>query len=122
MSFFISEAFAQEAATAAAPATPGITSFIPLILIFVVFYFLLVRPQQKKMKDHQNLLNELKTGDKVYTTGGIYGTVRAINTEENIVDLEIADDVVVKIIKQNIAEVLNKKDKNSDKPQKNNKK
>lgn len=110
---FISDAFAQTT-EAAASTTASLTSFIPLILIFVIFYFLLVRPQQKRMKEHQNLLGQLKNGDKVYTSGGIHGVVRAIDEKENTVDLEIAKDVVVKVIKQNISEVLGKKDKNNE--------
>ncbi|MCE3255358.1 MAG: putative preprotein translocase, subunit YajC [Rickettsiaceae bacterium] len=104
----VSDAFAQNADAAATAANPGFTSFIPLILVFGIFYFLLVRPQQKKAKEHQNTLNNLKSGDKVQTSGGIFGTVKSIDAKENIVDLEIAPDVVIKIIKHNIVEVAGK--------------
>lgn len=110
---FISNAFAQTAEAATSTAA-SFTNFIPLILIFVIFYFLLVRPQQKRMKEHQNLLGQLKNGDKVHTSSGIFGTVRGIDEKENTVELEIADGVVIKMIKQNISDVLNKKDKNNE--------
>ena len=100
---FVSDSFAQTV-DATVPASAGLMSFMPLILIFLVFYFLLIRPQQKKMKEHQNTLNNLKNGDKVYTNGGIFGVVKSINDKE--IDLEIASDVVIKILKQNISDVV----------------
>ena len=107
---FISDSFADTVATSAAPAaTAGLTNFIPLILIFLVFYFLLIRPQQKKMKEHQNVLNTLKNGDKVHTNSGIFGIVKAIDTKENTVDLEIASNVVIKILKPSISDVIRDK-------------
>ncbi len=112
---FISDAFAQ-AVTDAAPAAGGasLTNFIPLILIFAVFYFLLVRPQQKKMKEHQNTLANLKNGDKVFTTSGIAGTIKSIDDKDNTVELEISDNVVIKILKQSIGDLLNKEKKEKD--------
>ena len=106
---FISDGFANTASAASTATQSGLSSFIPLILIFVVFYFLLIRPQQKKIKAHQNTLNTLKKGDKVQTNSGIFGTIKAINDQENTVDLEIAHDVDIKILKQNIADILDKK-------------
>ncbi len=107
---FISDSFADTVATSAAPAaTAGLTNFIPLILIFLVFYFLLIRPQQKKMKEHRNVLNTLKNGDKVHTNSGIFGIVKAIDTKENTVDLEIASNVVIKILKPSISDVIRDK-------------
>ena len=72
---FIGDAFAQVSEVAATPAAPenSFTSFIPLVLIFAIFYFLIVRPQSKKMKEHQALINNLKIGNKVITSGGIVG-------------------------------------------------
>ena len=76
----------------------GIAQFIPLILIFVIFYFFLIRPQQKKVKDHKLMVENLKRGDKVITVGGIVGTIdRIIDAEK--VEVEIADNVKVEIIK-----------------------
>ena len=76
----------------------GIAQFIPLILIFVIFYFFLIRPQQKKVKDHKIMVENLKRGDKVVTAGGIVGTVdRVIDNDK--VEVSISDDVKVEIIK-----------------------
>jgi preprotein translocase subunit YajC len=76
----------------------GIGQFIPLILIFVIFYFFLIRPQQKKVKEHKAMVESLKRGDKVITSGGITGTVeRLIDTDK--VEVEIADNVKVEIVK-----------------------
>ena len=76
----------------------GIGQFIPLILIFVIFYFFLIRPQQKKVKEHKAMVENLKRGDKVITVGGIVGTIdRIIDAEK--VEVEIADNVKVEIIK-----------------------
>ena len=76
----------------------GIAQFIPLILIFVIFYFFLIRPQQKKVKDHKLMVDNLKRGDKVITTGGIVGTIERIIDAEKV-EVEIADNVKVEIIK-----------------------
>ncbi|MGE5546366.1 MAG: preprotein translocase subunit YajC [Solirubrobacterales bacterium] len=103
---FVSQAFAQ----AAAPAAGGqdmLTSFLPLILIFVVFYFLLIRPQQKRMKTHKEMLGQLRRGDKVVTSGGIIGTVHKL-TDDNEVVVEIADNVKVRVVRATIQEVLTK--------------
>jgi preprotein translocase subunit YajC len=82
-------------------------SFLPLILIFVFFYLFLIRPQQKKAKEHQKSLNALKKGDKVITAGGIYGTISAVR-DNNILEVKIADGVTVQIAKQSMGTVLTK--------------
>lgn len=84
-----------------AGAGSSIASFIPLVLIFVVFYFLLIRPQQKQAKEHQQFLNDLKTGNKVITKGGLHGTITGLT--ETVVTLEIAQDVRVKLSRSAIA-------------------
>jgi|TARA_B100000700_G_scaffold320726_1_gene418550 preprotein translocase subunit YajC len=76
----------------------GIGQFIPLILIFVIFYFFLIRPQQKKVKDHKLMVESLKRGDKVVTAGGIVGTVERV-IDNDKVEVSISDDVKVEIIK-----------------------
>ena len=76
----------------------GIAQFIPLILIFVIFYFFLIRPQQKKVKDHKLMVDNLKRGDKVVTSGGIVGTVERIIDAEKA-EVVISDNVKVEIIK-----------------------
>ncbi len=76
----------------------GIAQFIPLILIFVIFYFFLIRPQQKKVKDHKLMVDNLKRGDKVVTSGGIVGTVERI-IDADKAEVIIADNVKVEIVK-----------------------
>ena len=80
-----------------------LTSLLPLVLIFVIFYFLLIRPQQKRAKEHREMLGNIKKGDKVVTSGGIYGVVESVGT--NTVTLKIAENVKVKFGKGNIAAV-----------------
>ena len=90
-------------AEAAAPlggGAGGFASFVPLILIFVVFYFLLIRPQQKKAKEHQNYLANLKKGDKVITGGGIHGQITGLT--DTVVTLEIAENVRIKVNRASI--------------------
>jgi preprotein translocase subunit YajC len=77
-------------------------SFLPLILLFVVFYFLLIRPQQKKAKTHKNLLDNLKKGDEVVTAGGMYGKITGIT--DNNITIEIAEKVRIKVAKGSIAD------------------
>jgi len=79
----------------------GMSVFIPLLLMFAVFYFLLIRPQQKKTRQHQDLLKSLKVGDRVVTTGGLYGTIVAGG--DHIIKLEIADKVRVEVGRSYIA-------------------
>ena len=76
----------------------GIGQFIPLILIFVIFYFFLIRPQQKKVKEHKAMVEALKRGDKVITSGGITGTIERIIDNEKV-EVEIAENVKVEIVK-----------------------
>ena len=76
----------------------GFAQFVPLILIFVIFYFFLIRPQQKKVKEHKAMVENLKRGDKVITSGGITGTVERL-IDNDKVEVEIADSVKVEIVK-----------------------
>ena len=76
----------------------GIGQFIPLILIFVIFYFFLIRPQQKKVKEHKAMVEGLKKGDRVVTSGGITGTISRIIDNDKI-EVEIADNVTVEVIR-----------------------
>ncbi|MEW6569587.1 MAG: preprotein translocase subunit YajC [Nitrospirota bacterium] len=82
---------------------PGglIGSLIPLILIFVIFYFLLIRPQQKRAKDHKAMIQNLKKGDKIVTSGGIYGVIESVGT--NTITVKIAENVKVKFGKAYVA-------------------
>ena len=94
-------AWAADAPAAAAGGMGAIAQFVPLILIFVVFYFLLIRPQQKKAKEHQNYLANLKKGDKVITCGGIHGQIASLT--DTVVTLEIAENVRIKVNRGAIA-------------------
>ncbi len=76
----------------------GIGQFIPLILIFVIFYFFLIRPQQKKVKEHKAMVDGLKKGDKVVTSGGITGTITRI-IDNDKVEVEITDNVIVEVVR-----------------------
>jgi len=84
----------------ASPAVSGLASFAPLVLIIIIFYFLLIRPQQKRLKAHRGMIDELKKGDKVITAGGIIGTIRDVS--EDTVKLDIADKVRVTIKRDTI--------------------
>ena len=87
----------------------GIAQFIPLILIFVIFYFFLIRPQQKKAKEHKLMVASLKRGDEVITSGGIVGKVERILGDDKV-DLLISENVTVQIIQSTIQNLLNKTD------------
>ena len=87
----------------------GFSQFIPLILIFVIFYFFLIRPQQKRAKDHKAMVAALKRGDEVVTSGGIVGTVERILGEDKL-DLLISENVTVQVVQSTIQSVLKKPD------------
>jgi preprotein translocase subunit YajC len=101
MDFFISNAWAQDGGEPSM-----LISFLPLILIFVIFYFLLIRPQTKRAKEHRNMVSELKNGDEVITGGGIVG--RITEAGEQFLKVEVADGVILKIQRQTVAHVLPK--------------
>ncbi len=94
------------AANGATGGAGGFASFIPLILIFAVFYFMLIRPQQKQAKLQQKFLDELKNGNKVVTKGGIHGTITGLT--DTVVTLEVADKVRIKVSRSAIGGPLNK--------------
>jgi preprotein translocase subunit YajC len=85
----------------------AIAQFLPLILIFAIMYFLLIRPQQKKMKEHTNMVKALRRGDQVVTQGGLIGKVVKVK-EDNEIEVEVADGVKVRVVQTTIAQVLNK--------------
>lgn len=99
----VSPAFAQAAQPAAG--LGGFEAFLPLILIFLVFYFLLIRPQQKRQKQLKEMLSALRRGDKVLTAGGIIGTIVKIVSDTEVV-VEIADNVKVRCMRATILEVI----------------
>lgn len=102
----VSPAFAQ-AAGQTAGLMGGIESFLPLILIFVVFYFLMIRPQQKRMKLHKEMLGQLRRGDRVLTQGGILGTVNKVVDDKEVV-VEIAEGVRVRVLRASIQDIVSK--------------
>ena len=85
----------------------GIESFVPLILIFGIMYFLLIRPQQKKLKEHQAMVAALRRGDQVVTQGGLIGKVSKVK-DDNEVEVELAEGVRVRVVRSTIAQVLSK--------------
>lgn len=99
----ISPAFAQSAGGDAG----GLLSFAPLVLIFAVFYFLLIRPQQKKMKAHKAMIGNVRRNDRIVTGGGILGKITKV-VDEIEVDVEIAPNVIVRVARSTIAEVISK--------------
>jgi preprotein translocase subunit YajC len=101
----ISPAYAQAAGGAGGF---DILSLAPLVLIFIVFYFLLIRPQQKKVKEHKEMLSKIRRKDRVVTSGGILGTVTKANDNDDNVKLEIAEGVVVEVRRSMIAEVVSR--------------
>ncbi|WGV17116.1 preprotein translocase subunit YajC [Fuscovulum ytuae] len=101
---FATPAYAQAAGAGAGSA---FASFIPLILIFAIMYFLLIRPQQKKMKEHKAMVEALRRGDQILTQGGIVGKVTKVQ-EDGLLEVEIAEGVKVKIMRHTIVQVMSK--------------
>ena len=104
MSFLIPDAMAQ--AAPAAEQAPAWAGLLPMVILFVVFYFLLIRPQQKKAKEHRVMVEGLSKGDEAVTAGGILGKIRKI--DENFVELEVADGVTLTIQRQHIGQLMPK--------------
>jgi preprotein translocase subunit YajC len=101
LDFFIASAYAQDAAQPG-----GLMSFLPLIIIFVIFYFLLIRPQMKRAKEHKKLVSELANGDEVVTNGGLLGRITKVG--ESFITVELADNVQIKVQRHAIASVMPK--------------
>jgi len=101
LDFFIASAYAQDAAQPG-----GLMSFLPLIIIFIIFYFLLIRPQMKRAKEHKKLVSELATGDEVVTNGGLLGRITKVG--ESFITVELADNVQIKVQRHAIASVMPK--------------
>ena len=101
---FVSPAYAQAAGGAGGAA--AITQFIPLILIFVIMYFLILRPQQKRMKEHRAMVEALKKGDEVVTQGGLVGRITAVRDAE--LEIEIAPGVKVRVVRSSVTGLVNR--------------
>ncbi len=110
---FISEAIAATEPTAAVEASPMTGFIIQLVLVFAIFYFLLIRPQQKKMKEHENTLNAIKPGDEVVTGGGIYG--RVVKADDAVLTIEIAKGTEIRVSRATIRDVVSDKIENTEK-------
>ncbi len=82
----------------------GLAGFLPIIILFAIFYFLLIRPQQKKAKEHRDMIGNLKKGVRIITSGGIYGTI--ISIDDTTIGLEIAEKVKIKISRGNVAALI----------------
>jgi len=102
MDFLIASAYAQDAA----PQGGGLAGFLPLILIFVVFYFMLIRPQMKRAKEHRKLVADLAKGDEVVTNGGLLGKITELG--ESFVTVRVADNVEIKLQRHAVANVMPK--------------
>ena len=102
---FISPAYAQDAAGAGGAAAMAM-QILPLALIFVVFYFLLIRPQQKKMKEHRDMLGTLRRSDRVVTAGGIVGVITKVKEGSDEIEVEIAPNVRVSVVRGTISSVV----------------
>jgi preprotein translocase subunit YajC len=100
---WISPAYAQDAAGGTGAV---IMQLLPLILIFAVFYFLLIRPQQKKMKEHREMLGKLKRNDRVITGGGIIGTISKVRDDSDEIEVELAPNVRVTVLRGTISSVV----------------
>ena len=87
----------------------GFAQFIPLILIFVIFYFFLIRPQQKKVKEHKLMVSALKRGDEVVTSGGIVGKIERVLGDDKV-DVSISENVTVQVVQSTIQSLLSKSD------------
>ena len=112
LSFVLFSSHGVIAQEAGAPEGPGAMSLIvQLAIIFAIFYFLLIRPQQKKMKDHQAMTQGLKRGDKILTGGGVAGTVTKAKEGERMIEVEIAEGVKVSVLRSTVSEMLEMRDK-----------
>jgi len=100
----IGTAFAMGSQGAAGQGAGGLTQFMPLLILLVIFYFLLIRPQQKRAKEHKEMVNNLKKGNRIVTSGGIHGTIASL--DDTTVNVEIADKVTMKISRGNVAIIL----------------
>lgn len=94
----------------------GFTSLIPIVLMFVIFYFLLIRPQQKKAKEHREMISQVRKGDRIVTSGGLHGRITAVS--DSTLTVEIADRVRVKIDRGNVSKVAQSSSPSQDKKKK----
>ncbi|MGB0660200.1 MAG: preprotein translocase subunit YajC [Mangrovicoccus sp.] len=101
---FATPAYAQAGGDSAS----AITQFIPFILVFAIMYFLLIRPQQKKVKEHQKMVQALRRGDQLVTQGGVIGKVTKVKDDADELEVEIAEGVKVRVVRSTVSQVLSK--------------
>jgi preprotein translocase subunit YajC len=106
INMFITDAIAAAETTTAVTPSPVTGLLTQLVLVFLIFYFILIRPQQKKMKEHENMLNAIKPKDEVLTGGGVYGKV--VSADEKTLNVEISKGVEIKVSRSTIREVVSK--------------
>jgi len=99
--------FLQQGGPAGAPQGSIVTALLPFVLVFVIFYLLIIMPQRKKQKKHQEMVGQLKPGDKIVTTGGIYGTVMGVQQDK--IELKITSNVKIDITRNSVAAFLSDK-------------
>lgn len=104
---FFSTAQAQDATTNVAQMSPVASGVFPMVLILVVMYILIIRPNQKKLKDHNEMIKALRRGDKVVTAGGVIGVINKIE-DDNIVVVEVSENVKIRVIRETISSIVNK--------------
>ena len=107
---FFTPAYAQAAGSGGFGSTFG--SLIPLLLIFIIMYFIIIRPQQRKAKEHNSMVNSLSRGDQILTQGGIIGKITKVK-DDSEVEVEIASNTKVRVMKSTVVNVLNQKEKTS---------
>lgn len=93
-----------------------LSSIVPMLLIFVVFYFFLIRPQEKRRREKESLVNSVKKGEEVITNGGIFGVISKVNDSDNTVDLQIAENINIKILKAAISDLPSRNNTKSKEP------
>ncbi|MGF1446822.1 MAG: preprotein translocase subunit YajC [Pikeienuella sp.] len=108
---FASPAYAQEAGAAGGMGALG--TLIPFILMFVIFYFLLIRPQQKRMKEHRQMVENLRRGDQIISAGGLIGKVTKVMDDDEV-EVQIADGVKIRMVKSTVSAVISKTEPASD--------
>ena len=107
----IQDTSTEPTAPAAIASSSGWTSMVPMVLIFVVFYFLLIRPQEKKRRAQEQLVSGVKKGEEVLTNAGLFGTVIKINDSDNTVIVQVAKDVEIKMLKNSISNIVSREAK-----------
>jgi len=113
----ISTAYAMGAPGGQAGQGGGLAGFLPIIILFAIFYFLLIRPQQKKAKEHKQMIDNLKKGNRVVTSGGIFGTI--VSIDDTTIGLEIAEKVKIKVSRGNVGGLISENEAQTKSKEKN---